>query len=65
MNVLLTFLQLIMEVFRELYQKHKQEEKQNASDAIDTDPANVFLSKFKKDGTGSTSVSNTSKRDSE
>lgn len=65
MNALFTFLQLIMEVFKELYQKHKQEEQQAASDAIDNDPANVFLSKFKKDDTGGSSVSDTSKHDSE
>lgn len=65
MNVLVTFLQLIMEVFKELYQKHKQDEKQASSDAIDNDPANVFLSKFKKGSTDSSSLPDTSKHDSE
>lgn len=65
MNVLVTILQLILEVFKELYQKHKQEDKQAASDAIDNDPANVFLSKFKKGNSDSSSLPNTSKHDSE
>ena len=65
MNVLLTFLQLVMEVFKELYQKHKQEEQQIASDAIDSDPSGVFLSKFKKGNTDSSSVSDTPKHNGE
>jgi hypothetical protein len=64
MNVILSILQLILEVVRKLY-KSKQEEKLQAdSDAIDSDPASVFMSKFNKDSETSTSVPDSSKRNS-
>jgi hypothetical protein len=63
MNVILSILQLLLEVFRELYQKQRQDKAQSDSDAIDRDPADAFLSRFKRGDKDSSSISNATKHD--